>query len=292
MSTAGVPPETRSAIIRPAPGPMPKPWPENRCRGKSPAAAALPDHRHGVRHHIDQARPAGSHLHACKGRERGDQVALAHGQNGLIRPGIKDAHALERRDLIHPPAFGGLPIIDELPAKAHAQFMALFHQSGQEIEEQAETVRDDRGHGRTAMGDGVAAIGALAESEIRSTNRMNRWALERFGPHDRACTLSCGKSMPRLPRNSRDHTPVHKTARWQAMTPRSVITPLTRPPEVSRPRTAHCSRTLPPKARTRRAMAGTAFEGSARQSFGVNKARHSGGPNRAAPFRFRCREQP
>jgi hypothetical protein len=84
--------------------------------------------------------------------------------------------------------------------------------------------------------------------------------------------LSCGKSMPRLPRNSRDHAPPESTAFWQAITPLSVMTPLIRPALVSRPRTAHFVSTCPPRLRSLRAIAGTAFCGSARASSGVNTA--------------------
>ena len=69
-STTGVSPATRSAVSRPAPGPMPKPWPEKPVARKKPGIAGhLADHRHRIGRHVDQAAPAFRHLHPRECRE-------------------------------------------------------------------------------------------------------------------------------------------------------------------------------------------------------------------------------
>ena len=84
-----------------------------------------------------------------------------------------------------------------------------------------------------------------------------------------ASTLSCGKSMPRLPQNSRDHAPPASTTLAQAIRPFSVTTAATRPPAVSMPRTAHRVRIDAPLRRAASAIAGAARCGSALPSLAV-----------------------
>jgi len=81
--------------------------------------------------------------------------------------------------------------------------------------------------------------------------------------------LSCGKSTPRLPANSRDHAPPASTTVLQRMGPRSVTTPLIRPADSSTPRTAQLVSTLAPARTAARAIAGAALNGSARPSVDV-----------------------
>ena len=82
-------------------------------------------------------------------------------------------------------------------------------------------------------------------------------------------TLSCGRSMPRLPQNSRDQAPPASTTGSQAMRPFSVTTPATRPAAVSMPRTAQSVRIVAPCRRAAAAIAGAAFCGSALPSRAV-----------------------
>ena len=79
-------------------------------------------------------------------------------------------------------------------------------------------------------------------------------------------TFSCGSRKPKLPQNSRDHAPLAMIALSHATRPRSVTTPVTRPPVRSSPRTAQFSTITAPAARAALASAGTAFCGSARPS--------------------------
>ncbi len=72
--------------------------------------------------------------------------------------------------------------------------------------------------------------------------------------------------MPALPQNSRDQAPPASTTASQAMRPFSVTTPDTRPAWVSMPRTAHSVRIVAPASRAASAIAGAAWEGSARPS--------------------------
>ncbi len=76
----------------------------------------------------------------------------------------------------------------------------------------------------------------------------------------------------RLPQNSRDQAPPASTTESQTIGPFSVTTPLTRPPLVSTPRTAHSVSTVAPAARAASAIAGAACDGSARPSVGVCSA--------------------
>jgi len=69
--------------------------------------------------------------------------------------------------------------------------------------------------------------------------------------------------MPKLAQNSRDQAPPASTTASQAIAPRSVTTPLIRPAVRSTPRTAHWVRITGPSLCAARAMAGTAFCGSA-----------------------------
>ena len=74
--------------------------------------------------------------------------------------------------------------------------------------------------------------------------------------------------MPKFPQKSRDQAPPASTTDSQAMRPFSVTTPLTRPAMVSMPRTAQLVRMAAPLCRAPNAIAGAAFCGSARPSFG------------------------
>ena len=81
--------------------------------------------------------------------------------------------------------------------------------------------------------------------------------------------MSCGSLTPRLPQNSRDHTPPASTTASQATRPRSVTAAAMRPPWVSIPRTAQPVTMAAPCLRAAAAIAGAAHCGSARPSLGV-----------------------
>ena len=79
-------------------------------------------------------------------------------------------------------------------------------------------------------------------------------------------TFSCGNRIPTLAQNKLVQAPPATITVSQAMRPRSVTTPATRPAARSMPRTAHCANITAPLRCAARAMAGAAFCGSARPS--------------------------
>ena len=91
-----------------------------------------------------------------------------------------------------------------------------------------------------------------------------RWAEAR--------TASCGRDSPMFCRNTRLQAPPAKTTALQPSRPRSLTTPVTRPPSRSSVRTAVPSRITAPARRAARAIAGTAVAGSAWLSLGVCRA--------------------
>ena len=90
--------------------------------------------------------------------------------------------------------------------------------------------------------------------------------------------------MPSWWQKDEAHAPPAMTTVLVRIVPRSVTTPLTRPPLSSRLRAAHCWCTLPPAAMIPRAATGTAREVSAVPSVGESTRPSTGA---RSPFRVR-----
>ena len=143
------------------------------------------DDGHDIGRHVDQPAPFLCHLHRGEAREGARQVGAGAVQQGAGGDGVENPHRLEGRGFFHSPVAGDAPFLQEAAADAQAQVAPGRAQIGQEVEEEAEAVRRDVRDGG-ALRDGVAAIGALAEGEVRGGCRGFGQPFQRLGAQDRA----------------------------------------------------------------------------------------------------------
>ncbi len=168
-----------------------------------------------------------------KSFESGDsrlQAGKRFVQNTRHRLGIENTDDLEGRLLIEGPGALHASGLEEAPAQAKAASPASRAAApAGSAEKQREAVGDDIGDGQMTMGDGVAAIEALAEGEVPASGAGFEAGFEGLRAHDGVDDGKLGKGNPMFLRNGRDQAPPARTAASQAIGPLSVTTELNRP---------------------------------------------------------------
>ena len=136
--------------------------------------------------------------HATEGREAAHQVPFPFIENAVRRRGVERAHRLERCDGIERPAPRDAPLLQEAPPDTQAQFVPLGDEGREEIEEQPEAVRRERGDIGVPPRDRVAAVEPLAEGEIVGARGAIRRAFDGTAAHHRGEQLELRQLHPEI----------------------------------------------------------------------------------------------
>ena len=130
---------TSSAISRPAPGAMPKPWPLKPVAMKNPGSAVdAGNHRDGVRRDVDHAAPAVRDAHGLENREGIRHVDAGLLQDRLMHRRVQNPHRLERRGAVQIPARRLRQFLEEPAAEAQFHVASLHSECGKEVAEKSE----------------------------------------------------------------------------------------------------------------------------------------------------------
>ena len=179
-STQGRAPVASSEASFPAPGPMPKPWPENPVAMTRPgrlSTGEITGTASGVTS-ISPPQAFSTFMSRKNGKPARDRAPRLL-ELGPVRRGIEHPDVLEGRGGVELPLSRHAPFLAETSGDAKLQLVPSRDQRGQEIEEEAEGIGRDMRDAPVAARHRVAAVEPLAEREGGAADRHLRAARHR-----------------------------------------------------------------------------------------------------------------